>query len=584
MKLYDIKFGNNTKGAGELFVKGGEYDRTSGALRLRAGETADFGTYFNLLPYPQYREYCGAKKFALALEGEGKYRAEIYARHKDGTKSLISSHVCEGACFAETDCSAAEDGGYLFFTVNAEENCTLTGGAWLADREAENKVKIGIIICTYRRENFVSANIARIAAAIEAAPVWKERVHVFIVDNAQTLKLEEGDFYTVIPNRNLGGSGGFARGMYELEKDASFTHFLLMDDDISFDFATVERTYRLLGALTKEHKNASVGGAMLVLEKPNEQYEFGGKYDGLRFRLINSGLDMRETSSLIKNQNAAKPDYNAWWYCCMPASSVKKYGLPMPFFIKGDDVEYGMRAAEELILMSGIAVWHQDFAGKYTGILEYYIKRNLAIVSSLWCGAGGFKPAVRFAYFMYKNLLLKNYNCVQVLYEAYEDFMKGPSFFLGNDSEEVNERIRRLAQAISSAEEVEALFGGKPDVKVRKPDKKSEFFRCLFLAVENYMPAFMFSKKPGATDMGNPSAADCFMKKTVVHYDRNTGKGLILTLDTKRRRELRRKTYKVFFGMLFGYGKMKKAYRAGWQKMCSRENWERMFFAEKQGE
>lgn len=60
----------------------------------------------------------------------------------------------------------------------------------------------------------------------------------------------------------------------------------------------------------------------------------------------------------------------------------------MPFFIKGDDVEYGMRAAEELILMSGIAVWHQDFAGKYTGILEYYIKRNLAIVSSLWCDAG----------------------------------------------------------------------------------------------------------------------------------------------------------------------------------------------------
>lgn len=71
MKLYDIKFGNNTKGAGELFVKGGEYDRTSGALRLRAGETADFGTYFNLLPYPQYREYCGAKNLPLHLKAKG---------------------------------------------------------------------------------------------------------------------------------------------------------------------------------------------------------------------------------------------------------------------------------------------------------------------------------------------------------------------------------------------------------------------------------------------------------------------------------------------------------------------------------
>lgn len=584
MKLFDIRFGNNTEGADGLFSKGGEYGRTDGTLFIPAGESADFGTYFNLLPYPQYRKYCGADRFTLALYGEGSYRADVYVQNKSGAKSLISSHECNGDCLADIDCSALQDGGYIEFTVSTKEGCTLKGGAWLADKEPERRVKIGIIICTYKREAFVAANIAHMAAAIDADPAWKERIHVFIVDNAQTLQLDESDFYSVIPNRNLGGSGGFARGMYELEKDPSFTHFLLMDDDISFDFATVERTYYLLEALTREHENASLGGAMLVLEKPNVQYEFGGKYDGLRFRLINSGLDMRETNSLIKNQNAAKPDYNAWWYCCMPASSIKKYGLPMPFFIKGDDVEYGMRAAEELILMSGIAVWHQDFAGKYTGILEYYIKRNLAVVSSIWCDAGGFKPAVRFAYFMFKNLLLKNYNCVQVLYEAYEDFMKGPSFFLENDSEEVNERIRRLAQAISSSQEVETLFGGKPDVKVRKPDKKSEFFRCLFLAVENYMPAFLFSKKPAATDMGNPSAADCFMKKTVVHYDRNTGKGLILTLDTKRRRELRRKTYKVFFGMLFKYRKMKKIYRAGWQKMCSRENWERMFFAEKQGE
>ena len=584
MKLYDIRFGNNTEGADGLFVKGGEYDRASDVLRLRTGETADFGTYFNLLPYPQYRKYCDAKKFTLVLEGKGNYRTEIYLRHKDGTKSLLSSHVCNGGCFTETDCSSAEEGGYLYFTISAEEDCILTGGAWLAAKEEENRVKIGMIICTYRREGFVSANIARIAAAMEKSSVWKERMHVFIVDNAQSLKLEESDFYTVIPNRNLGGSGGFARGMYELDKDPSFTHFLLMDDDINFDFATVERTYHLLCALTKEHKNASVGGAMLVLERPNEQYEFGGKYDGLRFRLINSGLDMRKTSSLIKNQNAAKPDYNAWWYCCMPTSSVKKFGLPMPFFIKGDDVEYGMRAAEEMILMSGIAVWHQDFAGKYTGILEYYIKRNLAVVSLLWCGGGGFKSAVRFVYFMFKNLLLKNYNCVQVIYEAYEDFMKGPAFFLENDSEEVNDRIRRFAQSISSAEDVEALFGGKPDVKVRKPDKKREFFRCLFLAVENYLPSFMFSKKPAATDMGNPSAADCFMKKTIVHYNKDTGRGIILTLDVKRRREMRRKTYKVFFGILFKYGEMKKTYRAGKEKMYSRENWERMFFAQNKGE
>lgn len=32
-----------------------------------------------------------------------------------------------------------------------------------------------------------------------------------------------------------------------------------------------------------------------------------------------------------------------------------KYSLPLPLFIKADDIEYGMRAIEHLILLSGIA-------------------------------------------------------------------------------------------------------------------------------------------------------------------------------------------------------------------------------------
>ena len=104
---------------------------------------------------------------------------------------------------------------------------------------------------------------------------------------------------------------------------------------------------------------------MLVLERPVIQYEFGGKYDGLRFKLINSGLDMRETRSLMRNESAPKPDYNAWWYCCMPVEYAFKNGLPLPLFIKCDDVEYGIRCITNLILMNGIGIWHQDFSAKY---------------------------------------------------------------------------------------------------------------------------------------------------------------------------------------------------------------------------
>jgi len=36
----------------------------------------------------------------------------------------------------------------------------------------------------------------------------------------------------LIPNKNVGGSGGFARGLVEALQENTYSHFLFMDDDI----------------------------------------------------------------------------------------------------------------------------------------------------------------------------------------------------------------------------------------------------------------------------------------------------------------------------------------------------------------
>ncbi len=577
MKLFDINFGNNLDGAEELFVKGGSYQRKSGKLLLRAGESASFDTYFNLFPHPEYAKYCNVKKPVLMLEAQGRYRIDFFEQRKSG-KVCLKTCFEDGDCAEECNLSGAHEGGYTFFTLTAESDCVFESGAWASEKTQERRIKIAVIICTYNREQYVRANVMRVAEAMDADPDRKARVHLYIIDNAGSLGLESGDFYTVIKNRNLGGAGGFARGMYEAAKDKSFTHMLLMDDDIYFDFSTLERTYFMLGALTAEHRNASVGGAMLIMDKPYIQYEFGGRFDGLIFRSLNSKLDVRRTESLLKNENAPAPNYNAWWYCCMPISCVHEYGLPMPFFIKSDDVEYGLRAIDELILTSGLAVWHQDFGAKYTGTLEYYIKRNGAVAAAMRMPTGSLKAAIRYAYFMFKNLSLKNYDCVELIYKAYLDFRAGSEFFLTADSADLNAEIRAGAQKFAEPEELEKVCGKKPELPYVKREKRHSIFASLLMLAENYMPSFLFSKKVGVTNAGIPRAWDCFMKKTVVHYDPHTEKGLILKLDTKRRRKLRRLTYKVFFGLLFNYRKIRKDYRENWRKMCSEENWCRMFF------
>ena len=39
-------------------------------------------------------------------------------------------------------------------------------------------------------------------------------------------------------------------------------------------------------------------------------------------------------------------DYNGWWMCMIPRQVAEELGQPLPLFIKWDDADYGLRAAE----------------------------------------------------------------------------------------------------------------------------------------------------------------------------------------------------------------------------------------------
>jgi GT2 family glycosyltransferase len=58
-----------------------------------------------------------------------------------------------------------------------------------------------------------------------------------VVDNANNVDFDEPpcDDLNVVPNRNLGGAGGFARGLMWLRQQCWATHVLFMDDDISLE-------------------------------------------------------------------------------------------------------------------------------------------------------------------------------------------------------------------------------------------------------------------------------------------------------------------------------------------------------------
>ena len=144
------------------------------------------------------------------------------------------------------------------------------------------------------------------------------------------------------------------------------THALLMDDDITIDTESIEKTYTILSLLKDEYADAFIGGAMLRIDKPNMQVESGASWNAGDLISNKANLNMNVTWDCLFNEIEEYTEFNAWWYCCFPMDVVSEENLPLPIFIRGDDLEYGLRNMKHLILMNGICVWHEPFENKYS--------------------------------------------------------------------------------------------------------------------------------------------------------------------------------------------------------------------------
>lgn len=585
MKLFDLTFSGPVQNTKDLFFRGNARLNEKNQLEIKSGDEVSFDTYFNLFSHSKYFEYCEIEKISLFLRASGSYSVNFYHKNVDGSESLILQTQCEKDAEINLDLTDTPKNGFVFFKLTARSDVVLKFGGYYAEPKFfRDDVKIGGVICTFKREEFVRRNISGVEKFMTENPEWKDKIHFFVSDNAKTLDLKSNDFYTIIPNKNLGGSGGFTRGMTEVMKDKTFTHFLLTDDDISFDCRTLVKTYNLICALSPKYRDATVGGSMLILEKPYIQHEMGGFFNGLKISAGNSGADLSDVKNLIKNETPLKADYNAWWYCCMPVEYAFKNGLPLPLFIKCDDVEYGIRCITNLILMNGIGIWHQDFSAKYNPTLEYYITRNELLVNALHF-KGHFKASLKFLFFLFRQLTLKRYFCAKLILQAHEDFFKGPDFFNDTDMEELNKKIMSSHPQYYDINSLASEYAFSEDEieKLRNFEKQpSGLMKKALLGFENFLPTCFFKNKLAFTDANAIHPSHAFLKKTVINVDFNNNRGYVTSLDKKLRRNLRRRGIKMFFKLLFRYGKTKKQYIKRQAEICSAAQWDKKFFEKSQ--
>lgn len=230
-------------------------------LSFHAGGRAAFDTYFNSITVERWRELCAIENLNLTLEGKGKFIVrfglhqlglphrwlfEQTVELQEGTPVSLDLPFWDGL-----------ERGLLYMWVEALEDGYLRGGNVSTTQQPVRDARMAIVITHFNRKPHLLPALQKLEAGLKNAPQWKDRVQVIVVDNSQNVTPDEAGNALVIPNRNLGGAGGFTRGLL-YAKDHGFTHCLFMDDDASCDFEAVCRAYMLLSYST-EDRAAIVG-------------------------------------------------------------------------------------------------------------------------------------------------------------------------------------------------------------------------------------------------------------------------------------------------------------------------------------
>lgn len=416
-----------------------QYEEQAGQLSLKRKTVLTLDTYFNCFSYQKYLQYTSAQVLEVHLQLQGQFQLRLLKAQLTGKnvqRTVLLTQQAQQEQLTDTvilyDFSQESGNGFLYLELTALSKTAVFGGGFYASPIAEGRMqptKIAAVICTYKREHYVQRNLDHLAQALFAVPEQEAAQHleVFVVDNGKTLRREEIEtpYVRLFPNKNCGGSGGFTRGIIEaLRRKEEFSHVLLMDDDILLESNVLVKTIRFLQILRPEHQDLAIGGSMLRLDAMTVQHEAGGRWTGYKVKTSRANIDLVQVKNVLQNEQFAQNDFCGWWYLTIPLILIGENNLPMPYFIKNDDIEYGLRITKKLDFFNGIGVWHEPFEKKFSMPLEYYYMRNILITNMIHEEAVG-NSVYMLIRRVGKCMVRRHYSAAKIPLQAVEDTLSG---------------------------------------------------------------------------------------------------------------------------------------------------------------
>ena len=554
-----------------------------------AGTAVDFATYLNGFSIQKWSLYSNIKNVTLKIKAKGHFLLNAVGYHLNPInpdRYEFSSKEYDFYEDTEVVVTFPDETKeqLLSFEILPYSNCELSDGAFYGDFEDSDvrSVTLSLATTTCRKEEFIKKNVQLLKDELlgENSEI-RDNFYVHVVDNGRTLAKEEIDGFhvTLHPNKNVGGSGGFARGMIEsMHQTPEATHVLLMDDDVLVLPESIRRTYTLLTVLKPEWQDAFKSGAMLEFGAMNIQHEdIGtvlphGEYCPARNIMDQCWLgNVLNTNFEITNK---QNQYAAWWYCCIPIPLIKKTKLPLPLFVRVDDIEYSLRTKTKFMSMTSFCVWHMGFANKYNVSMELYQTYRNQLIAKATTNVALNDIMWKVKRVFVKQLLEFYYNGAEILLLALEDYLKGPSFIEQDLGEKLlkehsayNEKLRPLSE-FDTEVRLERVYDNP-----WKP--KWKWYLYLFtMNFQLFWPKFLLKKKTAIIgfDWSHQFGQQFRHQKllAVNVFDRTAN---FRVQDRKRCRKLLRRFIKDLIIYKFRHRKIEREYAAKREWLTSEEFW-----------
>jgi galactofuranosylgalactofuranosylrhamnosyl-N-acetylglucosaminyl-diphospho-decaprenol beta-1,5/1,6-galactofuranosyltransferase len=567
--------------------------RTRTTLTLQPNAQVSTNTYFGRFPAAYWQRWTTVPAVEVTAVVRGTGRVVVRASDSRGEPRTVAVRSIEGdgVLTLEARIDRFLDGGALWVEFETSDSEMVVEDLVWTVPSPEKLRPVAVVICTYNRADDCVNTLTAIA---DDLPALGSADAVYVVDQGTDRVSTRPAFASVsetlgsrlvyLNQPNLGGAGGFTRGLYEVTalEGAEHANVVFMDDDVLCEPETVVRLNAFANLTTEP---AIVGAQMLYLIHPDQLHVGAETADlpalaaGIAVPHAFSAADMTEEQQDVR----VDAGYNGWWSCLIPAEIVERIGFPLPLFFQWDDIEYGFRARDAgyaTVTLPGAGVWHADFGWKdWDDWHRYFNIRNAMVTAALHSDFDGVRVARGLMAQLGRYLISMQYGLAHTVVKAVEDFAAGPGVLRDG--------------GVSAAAEIRAERAGYGETKrhpaARVPGIRPGEATIVNAAPEPSLKRAVLAKRIVGQALGRTirrpatvPASDAHWYhvsrfETVVVTDASQEGVRVRRRDPEVARMLLKRGVRAFVSLARNAGTLREEYRAAVPELTSRQNWARLF-------